>query len=196
MRSTVSTSPANTWTTSPRGWRRGALAAAPRPRRAGGNPPNNRGAARVAGSPPRGGPVAQEQRLAFGTLVDITIADTDRAVAQQASAAAIGILNTLHLRWHAWEPGPLTDLHRQLAAGATVELAPDQLAALRAAQALAQQSGDLFNPAIGRLVGLWGFHMDERPAGLPPPPPEAVRGQMAATPTLADLRFAGNRVSR
>ena len=140
-------------------------------------------------------PVHQEQLLAFGTLVDITIADTDREVAQQASAAAIRILNALHHRWHAWEPGPLTALNRQLAAGAAVELAPDQLAALRDAQALAKRSGDLFNPAIGRLVGLWGFHMDERPTGLPPPPPEAVHELVAAHPTLADLRFDGNHIS-
>ena len=60
-------------------------------------------------------PVHQEQILVFGTLVDITLWGVDDDKAQQATAAVIHTLNELHHRWHAWEPGPLTDINTRLA---------------------------------------------------------------------------------
>ena len=38
---------------------------------------------------------------------------------------------------------------------------------LRDAQALSGESNDLFNPAIGGLIALWGFHADT-PQGTVP----------------------------
>jgi len=139
-------------------------------------------------------PPYQQQILAFGTLVDITIADTEPSAAQAASAAVIRILNELHHRWHAWEPGPLTEINAHLAREEAVTLAPDQIEAIREAQRLSQESGALFNPAIGRLIGAWGFHADERPAGVPPPPPERVRELVAQHPTMADLHIDGDQL--
>src|SRR3569623_1786729 len=132
--------------------------------------------------------------LAFGTLVDITIADTEPSAAQAASAAVIRILNELHHRWHAWEPGPLTEINAHLAREEAVTLAPDQIEAIREAQRLSQESGALFNPALGRLLGAWGIHADERPAGVPTPPPERVRELVAQHPTMADLHIDGEQL--
>lgn len=139
-------------------------------------------------------PLYQQQILAFGTLVDITIADAEKSAAQEASAAVIRILNELHHRWHAWEPGPLTEINAHIARGETVTLAPDQIEAIREAQRLSQESGDLFDPAIGRLIAAWGFHADERPAGLRPPQPELIRELVAQHPTMADLHIDGDRL--
>src|SRR3569832_2993445 len=69
-------------------------------------------------------PPYQQQILAFGPLVDITIADTEPSAAHAASAAEIRILNELHPRWHAWEPGPLTENNAHLAREEAVKLAP------------------------------------------------------------------------
>lgn len=139
-------------------------------------------------------PLHQQQLLAFGTLVDISIAGADKDAAQEASAAVIRILNELHHRWHAWEPGPLTEINARLARGEAATLAPDQIAAIREAQRLSRASGDLFNPAIGRLIAAWGFHADERPAGLPPPQPALIHERVAPHPTMADLRIEGDRL--
>jgi len=59
---------------------------------------------------------------------------------------------------------------------------------------LARASGGLFNPAIGKLVGLWGFHNDEMPVGAPPHM-AAVAELVAAAPSMDDLLFDGHRVS-
>src|SRR3569832_282902 len=150
--------------------------------------------ATLAGCTRAPAPPYQQQLLAFGTLVDITIADTEPSAAQAAGAAAIRILNELHHRWHAWEPGPLTEINAHLAREEAVTLAPDQSEAIREAQRLSQESGALFNPAIGRLIGAWGFHADERPAGVPPPPPARVRELVAQHPTMADLHIDGDQL--
>src|SRR3569832_649424 len=150
--------------------------------------------ATLAGCTRAPAPPYQQQLLAFGTLVDITIADTEPSAAQAAGAAAIRIINELHLRWHAWEPGPLTEIIAHLAREEAVTLAPDQIEANRETQRLSQESGALFNPAIGRLIGAWGFHADERPAGVPPPPPERVRELVAQHPTMADLHIDGDQL--
>jgi thiamine biosynthesis lipoprotein len=143
----------------------------------------------------REGPLHQTRILVFGTLVDITLWGVDDDTAQQATAAVIKTLNTLHHRWHAWEPGPLTEINARLAKGESVTLAPDQIAVIQGAQRLSRESGYLFNPAIGRLIGLWGFHADDRPDDVPPPPPAAIQKLVVQHPTLNDLRLDGDRLS-
>ncbi|HHM05996.1 MAG TPA: FAD:protein FMN transferase [Gammaproteobacteria bacterium] len=140
-------------------------------------------------------PVHQTQVLAFGTLVDITIAGTDKASAGEATAAVIHLLNTLHRRWHAWEPSPVTALNAQLARGEPATVDADMAAVIRRARKLAEQSGGLFNPAIGRLLQLWGFQQDERPEEMPPPAEEEITAWLATHPSMADLTLDGATVS-
>ena len=52
---------------------------------------------------------------------------------------------------------------------------------------LAEASGHLFNPAVGKLVDLWGFHADEITA-LAPPDPDAIQALLAATPSAGDVK--------
>lgn len=136
-----------------------------------------------------------QQILVFGTLVDITLWGTDETTAQKATGAAIHTLNALHHRWHAWEPGPLTAINERLARGEAVTLEPDQVEVIRGAQELSRQSGYLFDPAIGRLITLWGFHSDDRPSNVPPPSQEEIQKLVARHPTLNDLHFDGNKIS-
>lgn len=140
-------------------------------------------------------PVHQSQILVFGTLVDITLWGVDDDTAQQATADVIKTLNALHHRWHAWEPGPLTEINAQLAKGEPVALAPDQIAVILGAQRLSRESGYLFNPAIGKLIGLWGFHADDRPDDVPPPPADQIASMVAQHPSMDDLRLDGDKLS-
>jgi thiamine biosynthesis lipoprotein len=55
-------------------------------------------------------------------------------------------------------------------------------------------AGDhLFDPGIGRLIALWGFHTDDIQPRLPEP--GAVAALVAQHPSIADLRVDGLRVS-
>jgi thiamine biosynthesis lipoprotein len=58
------------------------------------------------------------------------------------------------------------------------------------ADQLARASGELFNPAIGKLIGTWGFHSDE--PLLPPPTADTVAALVAQHPGMDDLRITGD----
>jgi thiamine biosynthesis lipoprotein len=137
--------------------------------------------------------VYKTQLMTLGTIVDISLWDVDEDQAQLAVKAVEDVLNGIHVRWHAWEPGMLTDLNARLAAGETVTMNAEDAAVLRQAQDLARNGGNLFNPAIGRLIGLWGFHSDDPPLG-PPPEPAEIRRLVEAHPTMDDLVLEGNDV--
>jgi len=87
----------------------------------------------------------------------------------------------------------LTDLNRELAAGREATVDPFLLPLLQRSQALYRDSEGLFNPAIGRLIALWGFHADTLPTG-PPPNDKAIRALVAKHPGMDDLEFRGQRV--
>lgn len=137
--------------------------------------------------------VVNETMYVFGTLVGVDVLSADSEGARAAIADVAHAFTRQNRDWHAWKPGALGDLNRALAAGRAHEVDPTLLPLLRQARDLARASGGLFNPAIGKLVGLWGFHDDELPVGAPPRA-AAVAELVAAAPSMDDLVFDGHRV--
>ena len=135
-----------------------------------------------------------EEMYVFGTLVDVNVSARDESAARAALAEVSHAFTRQNRDWHAWKPGELGELNRALAAGRSLAVGPELLPLLHEARELARQSGGLFNPAIGKLVGLWGFHNDELPVGAPPPAAE-LAALAAAAPSLDDLAFDGSRVA-
>jgi thiamine biosynthesis lipoprotein len=135
-----------------------------------------------------------EQLVVFGTLIDITIFDADDKRIAKASAEITTDLNRLHRAWHAWEPGRLTAINARLARGEAAALDAEDMQLLQRAQQLSLASGGLFNPAVGTLIGLWGFHQDDAPTG-PPPAPETIATLLAAAPQMSDLAFRDDAVT-
>src|SRR5690606_30934742 len=54
--------------------------------------------------------------------------------------------------------------------------------------------GRLFDPGIGELVSLWGFHTDEYPIRAPLPDPEVLALWLRQRPSLLDLQVDGSRI--
>lgn len=132
-------------------------------------------------------PLYQEEGFVFGTRVEITVYGEDEARARQAINAAMHEFQRLHDLLHAWQPSPLSELNAALAAGKSKEVPPEIAAILRDSAELSAQSGGLFNPALGRLIKLWGFQSDEF---LPILPDEKqVAALVAANPQMSDLVF-------
>ncbi|WP_068114890.1 FAD:protein FMN transferase [Tropicimonas marinistellae] len=143
---------------------------------------------------PRRGPVVHSETLfVFGTLVEVVIYGETPDRAKAATAALDRAFRRYHQDWHAWRPGELGRLNAAIARGESQVVSPELAALLRRGQALSTASGGLFEPAIGRLIALWGFHDDTLPTG-PLPDPAAIDRLVQATPRIADLRFDGNLV--
>jgi thiamine biosynthesis lipoprotein len=135
-------------------------------------------------------PVYNTRFLAFGTLVDLSIIGVNKDTAQAASHALEQDFAYMHHTWHAWDPGPLGRVNQLLASGETFAMPPSALPLIKLGQKLAEQSGHLFNPAIGKLINLWGFHSDA-PECRPPPDPAAISALVQANPRMSDLQLKG-----
>lgn len=131
----------------------------------------------------------------FGTLVDITIDGLPVDQTQEVTASISHRLQRLHKDWHAWKPGGLIDLNARLAGGHEVTVTPELASLLKASQELEDLSGGRFNPAIGGLIRLWGFHTDVYPVTTPPPSHESINGALMSAPSSKDLTIRGNRIT-
>ncbi len=140
-------------------------------------------------------PVAEyrETQYLFGTLVDFTIRGLDSTQAQAAVMAVGKDFQRMHTDWHAWKPGELSRLNQQLPDGEFHRVSPFLLPLIVQAGELEAQSDDLFNPAIGRLVKLWGFHSDTLPNG-PPPSQSEIQALVKQHPRVGDILIDGDRV--
>ncbi len=138
-------------------------------------------------------PFFQRQLLVFGTVVDISLWGVDPALAETAFADLERDLNAMHRLWHAWHPGALGRVNQLIEATGWFTVNPSVLPLLQPAQTLSLRSDGLFNPALGHLVELWGFHADERP-NAPPPSAQAIQALLARKPSMADLDIQGVRM--
>jgi len=135
-------------------------------------------------------PVYTTRFLAFGTLIDLSIVGVHREDAERASQLVERDFQFMHRAWHAWEPGPMGRVNRLLAEGATFAAPPSVLPLVNKSIEYAERSGNLFNPAIGHLVDLWGFHTDS-PECRPPPAAADIKRLVAANPRMSDIHAEG-----
>ncbi len=137
-------------------------------------------------------PLYQEQAYVFGTIVDVSIYGEDEAKAKQGVAAVLAEFQRLHDLLHAWQPSELSRLNSAIAQGKSYRIPGEVTAMLQDASAYAQRSGGTFNPAIGRLIALWGFHDDTFKAVLPAE--KKIAALLKQHPQMSDLSFDGDTV--
>ncbi|MFQ5469272.1 MAG: FAD:protein FMN transferase [Gammaproteobacteria bacterium] len=128
------------------------------------------------------------QLVSLGTLIDISIWNIKKDKADTVIHEIENRLNAVHQKWHAWNPGRLVEINKHLANGETVNLTTVEYEHLVLARDLAIASDHLFNPAIGKLITLWGFHSDDPPAP-PPPAVREIRKLVAEAPNMQQLHF-------
>lgn len=137
-------------------------------------------------------PLYQEQGYVFGTLVEVSIYGESEARAKQAVGEVMQEFQRLHTMLHAWQPSELSDLNAAIARGESAAVSEEMVAILKDAAQLSKQSHGMFNPAIGGLVGLWGFHADEfKPVQ---PPDQDIAKWVAENPQMSDLSIVRDRV--
>ncbi|MDJ0806370.1 MAG: FAD:protein FMN transferase [Gammaproteobacteria bacterium] len=128
----------------------------------------------------------------FGTLVEISAFTQEDSAFQAAVDELDREFQAMHREWHAWKgEGELVRLNRALARSEPFSVSQDMLDLLERGKRYTEQSEGLFNPAMGRLFGLWGFHQDELPEGAPPADSE-IAEIVTAAPTMAELQIEGS----
>lgn len=141
-------------------------------------------------------PEAKEYRttlLNFGTLIDISFWGVPRNQADAVLQEVEKDLKFMNYAWHAWQPGPMSRINKLLQTTAPFSANPSVLGPIVKARELAIASDQLFNPAIGKLIALWGFHSDDLPQG-PPPPDAKIKALVADNPRMDDISIDGVRM--
>ena len=137
-------------------------------------------------------PLHHQESYVFGTRVEVLVFGEREGKARSAAAAVLQEFDRLHHMLHAWQASDLTRLNDAIARGETATVTPELATLLTDAQSIAALGEQLFDPAIGRLIALWGFHSDEFKPRLPPQ--DEVDELVEAAPTMADLRIEGERI--
>jgi len=123
----------------------------------------------------------------------VTIVGVGATSAQRAAGLVLREFDRLHRDLHAWQPGALVALNEAIARGDRQVRTTREIAGLiRCARRLASRSGGAFDPAAGKLVGIWNFHKNE--AGGPSPSPDEIAAIVRAHPRMSDLRVRGETV--
>jgi thiamine biosynthesis lipoprotein len=136
--------------------------------------------------------------VALGTNVSISIADDRDDRATQAISEIQALLQRLTIEWYPWTPdhrGELARLNDALARGESTEVSPALASLLLRTRDMVALSGGGFDPAVGKLVELWGFTTGDRSATRPIPSNDAIRAWTADHPRFVDLSINGTRVS-
>lgn len=137
-------------------------------------------------------PVGQEAYV-FGTRVELLVWGVPEATAHAAMGEVLREFDRLHRNYHAWQPSELAALNAAIAAGRSHAVSAELAGLIRTARALSARGDHLFDPGIGGLVALWGFHSDEFTPALPDA--AALQRLTAARPSIADLRLEGDVVN-
>lgn len=139
------------------------------------------------------GPLVRQESYVFGTRVEVVSYGSPEPQAREALAEVLREFDRLHRSLHAWQASDLTRLNEALARGESAQVSDEMLFLIETSRRFARLSDGSFDPAIGRLIELWGFHSDSFTPRLPDP--AKVRALLAAHPSVLDLDLADKRVS-
>ncbi len=131
--------------------------------------------------------------VVFGTLVDILIFSPPHQAehTEQAIQTVEQQFHQFHQQWHAWEQGGIVSkVNRAIAQQQSITVPDSVKDFITTSQRLTQQSQGLFDPGIGQLVALWGFHSEAWHG--PPPSQQQIQIWLKDAPSLLDISFEGN----
>lgn len=142
-------------------------------------------------------PLYHTQSYVFGTLVDISIYGENEERARSLSNQILQNFQSLHNRLHAWKPiaegkpSELGQLNKTFERNRMLtNISPDLAAMLADAKMLSVKSHGLFNPAIGHLIGTWGFQRDEFSAV--DINDRRIKTLVKASPSMSDIVLENN----
>lgn len=136
----------------------------------------------------------EEEAYVFGTLVKFSIKDVPEETARKAVRQAGQEFQRMHDEWNAWKVGEVTSINASIARGETSEVSDFVVPVILQSKEFYNSSEGLFNPAIGKMIEVWGFHNDELPVGTIPSFDE-LADLAARAPSMDDVQLNGNTLN-
>ena len=135
-------------------------------------------------------PIVEKEAYIFGTRIEVLVADTDPKIGERAIQKVLKEFQRIHNQYHAWQPSQLTNLNSNIQKNSPFLLDRELKHFILNAQELSQKSQYLFDPGIGSLIALWGFHSDEFKSELPEK--EKIDAYLKKRPSIQHLTIEEN----
>ena len=136
--------------------------------------------------------VHHAQIFSMGTTIDISLYGISEEKKHQVMSTIVDDFSYMNMAWHPWRDGTLGRVNHLLEMEGEFHTSVSIIRLIDSARPLYEQSGGLFNPALGRLVRLWGFHQDDLPDK--PPAKEEIAKLVTANPGMNDLTIKGTAI--
>lgn len=135
-------------------------------------------------------PVHQRRILGFGTIIEITIYGADEEIALQAMNDIEDDFSFMHTAWHPKKKNGLRRMNQLFPTTEWFSAGPSILPLIVKSITLSKSSQHLFNPAIGKLIELWGFNEEERSI-TKPPSKKQISALVNKSPKMTDIELKG-----
>jgi len=136
----------------------------------------------------------QKKDYVFGTIVDIKIYGESKKLASKASKEILSNFNKIHHMLHPWREGLVFEINEAIQNETPVFIKDEEVISLiRRGQEYEKQTNGYFNPAIGKLVGLWGFHSEVPRKAMPDS--RSISKLVEAKPAMGNIKIINNILS-
>ena len=130
---------------------------------------------------------------AFGTEVHLQMLVNNKEQANKAIHEIEQHFIDFNQDWHAWQQGStLFKINQAINNQKPISVADDIKQFIIKSQQLSQESNGLFDPAIGQLVSLWGFHSEDW--GGQPPKKSTIQQYLNNRASISQIHFDGNQL--
>jgi len=127
----------------------------------------------------------------FGTILEVKLWGASDEDASQAFSELQKMFQDMHRDWHAWEPGRLGDINNAFTLGETAIADSAIIEMVQRSKIIEEKSAGRFNPAIGALIQLWGFHTSDYPIEGPAPSQAQISKILDLEPSSLDIQING-----
>ena len=132
--------------------------------------------------------------LAFGTFIEVTLINIEPADRELVIDKIQKEFEYYHFAFHPWKPGPTGRTNQLLAATGEFTTNPSLVPLIKKSKLYEKQSKGLFNPAIGHLIKLWGYHDEFPPEDGPIPDETDIQALLDKQPSMQSITINGVRV--
>ena len=135
----------------------------------------------------------EERFFAMGTWIDVSFVSPGPAATEAALQDIESTLRTFERDFYPWTDGELATLNSAIADGHDMAVSAQMARLLSQARELSLASGGLFEPGLGNLVELWGFHTTTT-TDPQPPSAAAIATTLEASGGIDALEIDGLRI--
>lgn len=136
----------------------------------------------------------QQTIYVFGTSVHITLISENEVQNRKTLQQIEESFHQFHQDWHAWEKGGVIGkINQAIQDQTSIKVADSVASFIHYSKQLAAESNYLFDPGIGSLVSLWGFHSEDWQG--PPPSEHRIQNWLTNRPSIRHLQINQSSIS-